>query len=300
MTNNITGWGLIPPYIMASKDLKANEKLLYGRILGLTNKHGYCWASNYWLGLQIGIEEQTVANIIWSFKKKGLIETKVFRDDKNKITKRHIFVPGFPIQGTGVPQIGNSSSSNEESYSVENRVEFSRENTIGLNTSDKQTTTVSPPSFLNEVLSKRAEKSSKKKAGFSSFNSYPKKTVVLAEPKKLSQQDVYEIAHELSISTLDVKSVQKQVLLAFKTGDAEKYNITSIHDTVMKWCLNGINKRQIDVLTTWMEKDDQIEDWSPETIQKRLDTFQKALDSGFWTQEEYDKTALPLKKLLEE
>ena len=87
-----TGWCLIPPHIIANENLSANEKLVFGRIMGLSNKFGYCTASNYWLGKQLGLDDGTIKNIIISLKKQKLLDTKVKRDDKNHIIKRYIFV----------------------------------------------------------------------------------------------------------------------------------------------------------------------------------------------------------------
>ena len=85
------GWCLIPPYIVAS-DLSANEKLVYGRIMGLTGKRGYCDASNFWLGKQLNLDDGTVKNIVVSLKKKGLLEVNLKRDSSHKVTKRFIFI----------------------------------------------------------------------------------------------------------------------------------------------------------------------------------------------------------------
>lgn len=171
-----TGWCLIPPHIVANKDFTASEKLLYGRIVGLTGKNGYCWASNYWLGLQIGINEKTVKNIIWSFKKKGLIETKVFRDDDNHITKRYIFMRGVPVEGLGGPVQGTSRSRRSDSYSVENSVEYSNTSRQSVKTeqhTDKRE---------NYWLARRARNQAKK--GRPLGSTYQPKPLISYEKKK--------------------------------------------------------------------------------------------------------------------
>lgn len=175
MTEQV-GWGLIPPYIMANEELSANEKLVFGRIMGLSGKNGYCWASNFWLGKQIAIDEGTVANIISSLKKKGLIETKVFRDDQAHITKRHIFVRNFTGQLTPLHGIMNTSSSDNDSYSVESSVENTVYNRQPAKT--EQHTNKEE----NYWLVKRAKKESKRRKPFGS--PYTPKPFVQYEKKK--------------------------------------------------------------------------------------------------------------------
>lgn len=93
------GWCVIPPYIMNRPDLSSNEKLLYGRILGLSDKEGYCFASNEWLGQQIGLEGRSVRAIIAKLKVKGLIDVEV---DLKLVSQRRI----YPLGETSVRRGG--------------------------------------------------------------------------------------------------------------------------------------------------------------------------------------------------
>lgn len=47
--NKIGYYAVIPATILFNKDLKANEKLLYAIVTILSNKEGYCFASNAYL-----------------------------------------------------------------------------------------------------------------------------------------------------------------------------------------------------------------------------------------------------------
>ena len=44
--NKSNYYAIIPATVRYSKELKANEKLLYGEITSLSNKNGYCYAQN--------------------------------------------------------------------------------------------------------------------------------------------------------------------------------------------------------------------------------------------------------------
>jgi DNA-binding CsgD family transcriptional regulator len=118
------GWALIPPQIIAREDISANEKIIFGRIMGLLTEDGYCFASNYWLGKQIGLKPNTISTIIGSLKNKGIIRIKLFRDYAKKITGRHIFVRSFdndsipPLSTSNTPPLSTSKDS-VENISVE-------------------------------------------------------------------------------------------------------------------------------------------------------------------------------------
>lgn len=93
------GWVLIPPHIMARKDLTLTDKVLLGKINGLTGEKGYCWASNEWLGKQIGIEEQTVKNLLVKFAKMKLINREFIYTEKMEIQERRLTLTPFTADG---------------------------------------------------------------------------------------------------------------------------------------------------------------------------------------------------------
>lgn len=88
---NMFGWCLIPPAILSREDISGNQKLLMGRILGLLNDEGYCFASNAWLGIQLSLKRIRVSQLLSDLQKKGLLEIKVIRNANRSIIKRKIF-----------------------------------------------------------------------------------------------------------------------------------------------------------------------------------------------------------------
>lgn len=112
MQKQIVGWCIIPANILANDDLTLSEKVLFGRILGLSDKGGYCFASNAWLGKQIGLSKGTVANLLSNLSSKGLIKIEIVRDENNQVKERRI----YPIHST----VNTYSRNNEEGYSLNN------------------------------------------------------------------------------------------------------------------------------------------------------------------------------------
>jgi hypothetical protein len=87
---------LIPSHIIARKDLTPSEKMLYGRINGLTGDRGYCWAHNQWLGEQLDLGKDTVRHMIRKMTKMGLLRVEVLKTSTSEVLERKIFVLGIP------------------------------------------------------------------------------------------------------------------------------------------------------------------------------------------------------------
>lgn len=82
---------IIPGWLKKDSSVSAYAKMLYGTILCLSNKKGYCWASNTTLGKELGMSPSTVKRKIRELEEKGLVHSK----HKNKGTGgqfRHIYL----------------------------------------------------------------------------------------------------------------------------------------------------------------------------------------------------------------
>lgn len=95
---------VVPPHILADKNLLLQEKMLFGLINGLTTKHGYCFATNGYLGDQIGLSDGRVSKHISKLEKKGYLRleiTKIKKEERTGQTGekygtiRHIYVYQF-------------------------------------------------------------------------------------------------------------------------------------------------------------------------------------------------------------
>ena len=73
-------------------ELKGNEKLLYGEITALSNREGYCTATNTYFSKLYGKHKDTIQEWISKLKRKGYIETQLInKTAKNTITKKKKF-----------------------------------------------------------------------------------------------------------------------------------------------------------------------------------------------------------------
>ena len=82
-------YAIIPANVRYS-NLKPNAKLLYGEITALSNKLGYCFASNTYFADLYSVSKNTVSRWLSDLKKLGFINIMIERDNNNQITKRII------------------------------------------------------------------------------------------------------------------------------------------------------------------------------------------------------------------
>jgi SOS-response transcriptional repressor LexA len=76
----------IPEHIMTCKELSMQEKTVFGIIVGLTKEEGYCYASNAWIGEQVGLSDSMVSKHISKLVKKGFLSLEITKVKKNERT----------------------------------------------------------------------------------------------------------------------------------------------------------------------------------------------------------------------
>jgi len=82
-------YAIIPANVRYSS-LKPNAKLLYGEITALSNKLGFCFASNTYFADLYGVSKNTISSWISDLKKAGFISVELIKDSNKQITKRCI------------------------------------------------------------------------------------------------------------------------------------------------------------------------------------------------------------------
>lgn len=85
-------YSITPAVVRYDSDLKSNEKLLYGEITALSNKFGYCTASNGYFAPLYDVKKETVSRWISHLNEKGYIKVQVIRNDNKTVKQRRIYV----------------------------------------------------------------------------------------------------------------------------------------------------------------------------------------------------------------
>lgn len=81
-------YAIIPASVRYNKNLKPNEKLLYGEISALANKNGYCTAQNTYFANLYNVNKKTVSNWISKLEKIGYIKIKILYKEKVFLERR--------------------------------------------------------------------------------------------------------------------------------------------------------------------------------------------------------------------
>lgn len=141
MNEQEIGHVYIPAHVMAREDINILQKMLYGKIVGLTGKDGFCFAGNEWLGKQLGKSHKTISKWISELVSLGLVRREVVRDEKGAIIKRKLF-PLFnaqrggmlEIEGRGIPEI---EADIQDIYIQDNNISEKVNNSKKVEVSDK-------------------------------------------------------------------------------------------------------------------------------------------------------------------
>jgi len=94
--NKIGYYAIIPSTILFNEKIKANEKLLYAVITVLSNKEGYCFASNKYLARLFNAQPHTISKWVSHLRELGFIYLDIIKNDKGEIIQRRIYPNDTP------------------------------------------------------------------------------------------------------------------------------------------------------------------------------------------------------------
>ena len=94
--NKIGYYAIIPATVLFNENLKANEKLLYAVITALSNKEGYCFATNNYFAEELGVHPKTVSSWISDLRDKNFIKVEMVRKENKQIIQRKIYINDVP------------------------------------------------------------------------------------------------------------------------------------------------------------------------------------------------------------
>ncbi len=139
--NRIGYFAVIPATVLFNNELKPNEKLLYALITALSNKEGYCYASNKYLGEKLGVDHKTVSRWITNLRKYNYLVIDIIRNEQQEIIQRKIYPNDVPylLKNHYPYQLKNHEASYE-------KIEVNNINYNNINTH-----TVSKEKFLENV-----------------------------------------------------------------------------------------------------------------------------------------------------
>ena len=84
-------YAIIPADVRYDNELKDKAKLLYGEITSLSDKYGYCYASNKYFAESYGVTVTTISLLIKNLVEKGYIESEIkYKEGSKEILNRYL------------------------------------------------------------------------------------------------------------------------------------------------------------------------------------------------------------------
>lgn len=221
--NQPSYYAIIPANVRYCKKLEPSAKLLYGEITALSNKEGYCWASNEFLADLYEVDIRTIQRWIESLKLNKFIFVEIVKVKFETIRKIHIIKESFTKGQKCHTREDKNVSSRDDKNDTHN-------NTSVVNAIKQQQETPSAVVVLSEETKKKLSQlgkiSSKQIAHWE--KSYTEAQILTAlqltlEKKRDSSIGFFNSAlvegWQPSIPRVDIR---KEILKNFKHG--EKYN----------------------------------------------------------------------------
>ena len=108
--NQISYYAVIPATVRYDTNLKPAEKLLYAEITSLSNKYGYCFASNKYFANLYNVDPHTVSQWISHIEKSNYIHIELIKNEKKEIKERRIYIKDIPyVSKNTYPYVYNST-----------------------------------------------------------------------------------------------------------------------------------------------------------------------------------------------
>lgn len=199
-------YAIIPAYIRYNKELKFGERLMYGEITALSNKSGYCYASNKYFADLYGVSQSTISRWISHLAELNSIDVQIIRNEKKEIIERRLYITDTPyMQNCTYPYTQNNQ------YPIRKK---SKENIINNNMLD---------SLFNYIIKK--EKQIPKE-----FSNY--------ELQILELLNKYELIYtQDTLQYMRNENIEKVKVICYSLAMLEKDNVS--------YLLSRMNREQI-------------------------------------------------------
>ena len=175
MTEQPSYYSIITANVRYDNRLTDSEKLLFAEITSLSNKYGYCTATNSYFARLYDVVKETISRRISNLTKYGYLKIETVKDGK-QIKQRKM----YPLTQSSIPidikintPIDNSVNTPIDANVKENNTSINNTSINNINRTDNSATDVTRERF--EEWWKLYDKKLDKKKAFSLFKSALKK-----------------------------------------------------------------------------------------------------------------------------
>lgn len=107
-------YSILTASVRYDKDLNANEKILFSEITALSNKYGYCTASNKYFAELYQVAKGTVSKWITHLSQAGYLKVILIKQADNQVIGRKM----YPISNPKIKDEGGIHSQGVEGYTL--------------------------------------------------------------------------------------------------------------------------------------------------------------------------------------
>lgn len=190
-------YAIIPASVRYDKNLIKGSTLLYGEITALSNKKGFCWASDNYFAELYGVDKRSIQRWLSSLEENGYIQRIVEREGK-QIKNRYIKICDKNVS-TLTTKTSYPNDKNVVPPSDKNVVPPSdknvRENNTSINTTNNNTTNTNT-AYFEECWKMYPRKKGSKESAKRSFNKAIKSGVTVELIKSKIEEYKQEIAYK--------------------------------------------------------------------------------------------------------
>ncbi|MCP0886954.1 helix-turn-helix domain-containing protein [Ligilactobacillus sp. WILCCON 0076] len=96
MSEQPSYFSILTASVRYDKNLKPNEKLLFSEITALSNKYGYCTASNSYFAKLYEVDKSTISRWISNLQKYGYVHVELIKENQ-QVKQRKIYPSATPL-----------------------------------------------------------------------------------------------------------------------------------------------------------------------------------------------------------
>lgn len=148
-------YAMIPATVRYDKELKANEKLLFGEITALSNKYGFCHAKNGYFAELYDVSKVSISKWINHLIEEGYLTKQEITKGK-QVIERRLFPNSNPHKEKLNTSLTKVNGGNKEKLMAPHKEKF-KENNTSINTTRKNNTSMNNIQTTNHSQSSMAQ-----------------------------------------------------------------------------------------------------------------------------------------------
>ena len=151
MKEQPTYYSILTADVRYDFNLTDSEKLLYSEITALSNKYGYCTATNNYFAKLYDVTKVTISRRISNLKKHGYLDIEMILED-NEVKQRKIYPLSQKLRGINTNDNTPINNSDNTPINRNDKDNNTSNNNTSINTTSKN------KGVLGDVIDKRANK----------------------------------------------------------------------------------------------------------------------------------------------